>query len=421
MKPLIPIRGFGVTQRPFRFRGRGGFRGRGRGRGRLPPTLGGGPKFTSLRDHHEDFYDYQDYGDGGKDVLNREEEEKGFDYDNFLNDYETSYPKQQFNYNDAYRDRGRRYPPRRPHSRPISPPPRSQHGTRYNDFDYDFPAEVYEGPMKAVDYQPTVKRPPRHQDEYDDYEAEALPNPAALVAQKPPLAADDNRFRDDTNPQRPSKDYSTLYREKLKRLREFNNRNRHKERPPRGPSPTRTIFGRDPGGPGGFSDYAFGDLKGGKAKSPEEGYNTDFVAKEPGHDPGYEPSYSPQLSQGKEPGYNPGFVESDKVGGEPGFNKNFFESDGGGGGGGEPGFNKNFFEAEGGGGGADSFNRGFFDGGGGGADSYDPMFGDAVPFRRIDDDEKEVRRKKRPKKKSPFLDRDERAKICRCLQTILKF
>ena len=83
--------------------------------------------------------------------------------------------------------------------------------------------------------------------------------------------------------------------------------------------------------------------------------------------------------------------------------------------------NKNFFDAEGGGGGADSFNRGFFDGGGGGADSYDPMFGDAVPFRRIDDDEKEVRRKKRPKKKSPFLDRDERAKICRCLQTILKF
>ena len=409
-KPLIPIRGFGRS----RFRGRGAFRGRGRPQ----PSLGGGPKFTSLRNHHEDFYDYQDYdGGGGKDVQDREEEEKGFGYDNFLNDYETSYPRQP-NYNDAYR--GRRYPPPRPHQRPLSPPLRSQDGTRYKDYDYDYPAEVYEGPMKAHDYQPTVHRPtPRPQDDYDDYEAEALPNPAALVAQNPPPAADDNRFRDDISPQRPSKDYSTLYREKLKRLREFDKRYRHKDRPLRGRSPTRTIFGRDPGDPGGFADYAFGDLKGGKAPEPEDSYNRDFAAKRPG----YDPSYNPQLGSDSEPGYNPRFVESDQVGREPGFNKNFFESDGGGGGGGEPGFNKNFFESEGGGG-ADSFNRGFFEGGGGGADSYDPMFGDAVPFRRIDGDEREVSwKEERPKKKkkSPFLDRDERAKICRCLQTILKF
>ena len=39
-------------------------------------------------------------------------------------------------------------------------------------------------------------------------------------------------------------------------------------------------------------------------------------------------------------------------------------------------------------------NKNFFEGGGAGANSYDPMFGDAVPFRRIDDDEMEVRRKK---------------------------
>ena len=408
-KPLIPIRGFGRS----RFRGRGGFQGRGRPQ----PALGGGPKFTSLRNHHEDFYDYQDYDGGGRDVRDREEEERGFGYDNFLNDYETSYPKPS-NYNDGYR--GRRYPPRRPPSRPNSPPPRSQHGTRSKEYDYDFPAEVYDGPMKAVDYQPSVHRPPLPpQDDYDDYEAEALPNPAALVAQRPPPASDDNRFRDGASPrpQRPPEDYSTLYREKLKRLREFNKRYRHKDRPLRGHSPTTTIFGRDPGDPGGFSDYAFGDLKGGNA--PEEGYNTDFVAKRPNYDPGY----SPQLINDNDAGYNPRFVESDQVGREPGFNKNFFETDGGGGGG-EPGFNKNFFESEGGGGG-DGFNRGFFEGGGGGADSYDPMFGDALggadPFRRIDDDEKEVRWKKRHKKKSPFLDREERAQICRCLQTILKF
>ena len=420
-KPLIPIRGFG---RP-RFRGRGGFQGRRRP---LPPSLGAGPKFTSLGNHHEDFYDYQDYdgGGGGKDVQQdrEEEEERGFGYDNFLNDYETSYPKEP-NYNDAY-GRGRRYPPRRPHSRPISPPPHTHHGTRFKDYDYDFPAEVYEGPMKAVDYQPTVHRPPH--DDYDDYEApEALPNPAALVAQKPPppRGLNDNRVRDEAGPHRPSKDYSTLYREKLKRLREFNKRYRHKDRPLRGHSPTSTIFGREPGDPGGFADYAFGDLKGSKAPSPpEDGYNTDFVAKRPGD---YDPSYSPKLVDDGEPGYNPRFVQSDQVGREPGFNKDFFESDGGGGGRGEPGFNKNFFESEGGDGGPDSFNRGFFEGGGGGGgDSYDPMFGDALggadPFRRIDEEERDVRRKrKRPQKKSPYFDRDERAKICRCLQTISKF
>ena len=406
-KPLIPIRGFGRS----RFRGRGSFQGRGR----APPPRGGGPKFNSLRNHHEDFYDYQDYDGGGRNVQDKEEEERGFGYDNFLNDYETSYPKPS-NFDDAHR--GRHFSPRRPHAhaRPEGP----QHGIRYRDYDYDFPAEVYEGPMKAVDYQPTVHRPPPPPpDDYDDYgPAEALPDPAALVAQQPPPALDDNRFRDEPSPPRPTEGFSTLYREKLKRLRAFNNRYRHKDRPVRGHSPTRSIFGREPGVPGGFADYAFGDLRE-RGKQPlkqEKGRNTNLAAKRPGYDPGFGAKPVPDDD---EPGYNPRFVESDQVGREPGFNKHFFESDGGGGKGGEPGFNKNFFETDGGG--ADSFNRGFFEGGGGGGgDSYDPMFGDALggadPFRRIDrepgtgirdQDEKEVRWKKRGKeKKSPYSDRD---------------
>ena len=123
------------------------------------------------------------------------------------------------------------------------------------------------------------------------------------------------------------------------------------------------------------------------------GYNSNFVAKEPGH--------SPQShGGGGEPGYNPRFVETGQLGGEPSFNKNFFDS-------------------EGGSGGADSFNRDFFEGGGGGGESYDPMFGDALggadPFRRIDDDEQRLRwRESQAEKKSPFLDRDERAEICCC-------
>lgn len=311
MRPLFPARGFGHT----RFRGRGRFQGRGR----LPPAHGGGgggggPKFSSLRNHHEDFYDYQDYegGGGGRDVQDREEGERGFGfggYDNFLNDYETSYPK-QFNYNDAYR--GRRQPPpaaRRPQPprRPLSPPPpRSQHGLdRYKDYDYDIPAEVYDGPMKAVDYQPSIGRlPPRRPpspspNDYDDYEAaEALPNPAPLVSQKAP-PAEDSRVRDASpaqRPLRPSKDYSTLYREKLKRLREFNKRYRHKDRPLRNHSPTRTIFGRDPGDAGGFANYAFGDLKGGKDAEPS--YNSNF-AKEPS---AYNHNYGQQVHDDGEPG-----------------------------------------------------------------------------------------------------------------------
>ena len=327
LRPFIPARGFGRT----RFRGRGGFQGRGR----QPPVRGGGggggggPKFASLRNHHEDFYDYQDYeggGGGGRDVQDREEGERGFGfggYDNFLNDYETSYPK-QFNYNDAYR--GRRQPPpppRRPQPprRPLSPPPppRSQHGLgRYKDYDYDIPAEVYDGPMKAVDYQPSIGRhPPRRPlspspedyDDYDDYEAaEALPNPAPLVSQKAP-PAEDIRVRDASpaqRPFRPSKDYSTLYREKLKRLREFNKKYRHKDRPVPNHSPTRTIFGRDPGDAGGFANYAFGDLNGGKDAEPS--YNSNF-AKEPG---GYNHSYGPQLHDDGGPGKYSSQVLSNK-------------------------------------------------------------------------------------------------------------